>query len=77
MVLLGFLAVGGFYLIAEHTAHLVGAGPLLLLLLLSLGMHAFMHGGHSGHGGDAGADDRTMGEDAHGAAGIDRTGDER
>src|SRR3546814_20144681 len=46
IVLLGFLAVAGFYLIAEHWAHVVGALPLLLLLGLCLGMHFFMHGGH-------------------------------
>lgn len=50
LVLLAFLAVGGFYLISEHWAHLVGAGPLLLLLGLCIGMHLFMHGGHAGHG---------------------------
>lgn len=64
LVLLGFLGVGGFFLIAEHWAHLVGTGPLLLLLLCG-GMHFFMHGahgGHGGHGGNAGRDDRA--EDA-------------
>lgn len=50
VVLLGFLAVGGFYLIAEHWAHLLGAAPLLLLLGLCVVMHLFMHGGHGGHG---------------------------
>ena len=67
LVLLGFLVVGGFFLIAEHWAHLVGAGPLLLLLLFCGGMHFFMHGAHGGHGGhgaNAGPDDRTPGEGA-------------
>ncbi|HUG62244.1 MAG TPA: DUF2933 domain-containing protein [Methylomirabilota bacterium] len=50
LVLLVFLAVGGFYLVSEHWAHLVGVGPLLLLLGLCVGMHFFMHGGHGGHG---------------------------
>lgn len=50
MVLLVFLAVGGFYLVSEHWAHLIGVGPLLLLLGLCIGMHLFMHGGHGGHG---------------------------
>lgn len=48
-VLLGFLAVGGFLLLTEHRAHVLGA----LFYLLPLGcvfMHFFMHGGH-GHGG--------------------------
>ncbi|WP_333670925.1 DUF2933 domain-containing protein [Elioraea tepidiphila] len=58
VVLLGFLAVGGFYLIAEHWAHLLGAAPLLLLLGLCVVMHLFMHSGHGGHGGH-GDHDRT------------------
>lgn len=53
MVLLVFLAVGGFYLVSEHWAHLIGVGPLLLLLGLCIGMHFFMHGGH-GSGSDEG-----------------------
>ncbi|MEX2644595.1 MAG: DUF2933 domain-containing protein [Acetobacterales bacterium] len=58
LVLLVFLAVGGFYLVSEHWAHLVGFGPLLLLLGLCIGMHFFMHGGHGGHGGHgAGSDE--------------------
>lgn len=52
VVLFGFLAIGGFYLIAEHWAHVLGAAPLLLLLGLCVGLHAFMHGGHRGHGQD-------------------------
>ncbi|MGJ3264708.1 MAG: DUF2933 domain-containing protein [Salinarimonas sp.] len=54
IVLLVFLAVGAFYLVAEHRAHLLGVGPLLLLLGLCLVMHFFMHAGH-GHG--PGSDD--------------------
>ena len=30
LVLLVFLGVGGFYLVSEHWAHLLGAGPLVL-----------------------------------------------
>jgi hypothetical protein len=45
----GFLAVVGFFLITEHTAHVFGILPYLLLLACPL-MH-FMHHGH-GHGGD-------------------------
>lgn len=47
-VLLGFLVIIGFYLVTEHTAHLFGALPYVLLLACLL-MHLFMHGGH-GHG---------------------------
>ncbi len=48
IVLLGFLAVAGFYLVTEHTAHVLGVLPLLLLLSCPL-MHVFMHHGHGGH----------------------------
>lgn len=47
LTLLVALAVGGFFLVTEHTAHLLGALPYLLLLACPL-MHVFMHGGH-GH----------------------------
>lgn len=50
IVLLGFLAVAGFFIVTEHMAHLLGALPYLLLLACLL-MHLFMHGGHGGHGG--------------------------
>ena len=50
LVLVGFLAIAGFYLVTEHTAHLFGALPYLLVLACPL-MHVFMHGGHGGHGG--------------------------
>ncbi len=46
IVLCGFLLVGGFYLATEHTAHLFGALPYLLLLSCPL-MHLFMHHGHA------------------------------
>ena len=46
---IAFLAIG-FYLVTEHTAHLLGILPYLLLLACPL-MHVFMHGGHHrGHG---------------------------
>ncbi|MFG6466751.1 DUF2933 domain-containing protein [Roseateles sp. BYS87W] len=47
LTLLVALAVGGFFLVKEHTAHLLGALPYLLLLACPL-MHVFMHHGH-GH----------------------------
>jgi hypothetical protein len=52
-VLIGFLAIGGFYLITEHTAHLFGILPCALLLACPL-MHLFMHHGHGEHGGHGG-----------------------
>jgi len=48
IVLLGFLIIAGFYLIAEHRAHLFGWLPWLLLLACPL-LHFFMHGRHGGH----------------------------
>ncbi len=63
MVLLVFLAVGGFYLVSEHWAHLIGVGPLLLLLGLCIGMHFFMHGRHGGHGAGSDEGDRPPGGD--------------
>jgi hypothetical protein len=54
IVLVGFLVLAAFYLITEHTAHLLGWLPWLLLLACPL-MHFFMHGGHGGHGGDENA----------------------
>ena len=56
VALLGFLAIGGFYLIAEHRAHLwlmLPWVPWLLLLACPL-LHVFMHGGHGGHDGEPG-----------------------
>ena len=50
IVLLGFLAVAGFFLFTEHRAHVPGALVWLPLLLCPL-MHLFMHHGHSGHSG--------------------------
>ena len=51
-VLCGFLAVAGFFLITEHTAHVLGALPYLLLGGC-LVMHLFMHHGHGHtHGGN-------------------------
>ena len=46
-VLCGFLLIAGFYLVTEHTAHLFGALPFVLLVSCLL-MHLFMHHGHGG-----------------------------
>ena len=48
--LAGFVAVAGFYLWAEHRAHLLGVLPYLILLACPF-LHSFMHRGH-GHGGN-------------------------
>jgi len=49
-VLIGFLAIAAFSLITEHSAHLFGILPWLLLAACPL-MHLFMHHGHGGHEG--------------------------
>lgn len=49
-VLIGFLAVAGFFLFTEHRAHVLGILPYLLLLACPL-MHMFMHHRHGAHGG--------------------------
>ena len=56
LVLCGFLVVAGFYLITEHTAHLLGVLPYLLILACPL-MHLFHHHG-GGHGGRSHAQSR-------------------
>jgi hypothetical protein len=56
LVLCGFLAVGAFFLITEHTAQVFGVLPFLLLAACPL-MHLFMHNGSQGrhcHSGEAG-----------------------
>ena len=48
----GFLLIGGFFLVAEHRAHVYPYLPFLLLLACPL-LHMFHgHGGHGGHGKD-------------------------
>jgi YHS domain-containing protein len=59
LVLVAFLAIGGFFLLTEHRAHVFGFLPYLLVLACPL-MHLFHHGGHGGHHGH-GRDDRRPG----------------
>ena len=54
LVIAGALAVMAFFLISEHSAHVLGVLPYLLLLACPL-MHLFMHHAHGhehehGHG---------------------------
>jgi len=59
LVLIGFLAIAGYFLWTEHEAHIRGLFPYwpwLLLLACPL-MHVFMHGGHGGHGRSQGPRD--------------------
>ena len=51
VVLIGFLLIGGFYLVTEHRAHLFGILPFLFLPGCLL-MHFFMHGHRHGHGNE-------------------------
>ena len=44
MLLIVLFAVGGYFLIKEHSAHIAENWILLILLLCPL-MHIFMHGG--------------------------------
>jgi hypothetical protein len=53
-----FMAVAALFLWLEHRAHVLGALPLILPLLICVGMHFFMHRGHGGHGGDGGRHER-------------------
>ena len=62
LVLCGFLVVAGFYLITEHTAHLLGVLPYLLILACPL-MHLFHHHGGGGHHGSSHAQSRPAGAD--------------
>lgn len=54
---LGFPAIAALYLATEHTAHVFGSLPFALVLLCRL-LHLLMHGGHSGHGGQAPTQDQ-------------------
>ncbi len=48
LTLIAFLAIAAFFLVTEHTAHLFGLLPYVLLLLCPL-LHMFMHRGHGDH----------------------------
>jgi hypothetical protein len=54
-ILIGFLAVAGFFLFTEHQAHVLGVLPYLLLLACPL-MHLFMHHGQGSHRHDGRGD---------------------
>ena len=44
------IVIGGFFLWTEHSAHILGVLPYLVLLLCPI-LHIFMHKGHGGHNG--------------------------
>lgn len=62
IVLIGFIAVAGYFLWVEHTAHIITYLPLILLLGGCVLMHLFMHHGHGGHGS---GDDSQHGPSSH------------
>ena len=64
VALILLIIIGGFFLWAEHKAHIMGALPYLILLLCPL-MHFFMHRGHGGHG----SHNRNQGDHDHGKGG--------
>lgn len=53
VMVVGFLAIAGFFLFTEHRAHFFGVLPYVLLLLCPF-LHFFGHRGHGGHGGHEG-----------------------
>lgn len=55
VVVLISLAIGAYFLISEHRAHILGGqwtAPILLVAFVAL--HFVMHMGHGGHGGHGG-----------------------
>jgi hypothetical protein len=54
-VFIGFALIGGYFLLTEHRAHVLGALPYLLLLACPL-MHLFHK--HGEHGSSEKQDDR-------------------
>jgi hypothetical protein len=51
-----FALIGGFFIVAEHRAHLIPYLPWLFLAACPL-MHVFMHHGHGGHQHHGSSDD--------------------
>ena len=65
---LGFAAIAGFFLLTEHTAHVFGVLPYLLLLACPL-LH-FWHRGHGGHGQQGGGGSHREDSARHGEGGT-------
>ncbi len=67
LVLLAFLGIAAFFIVKEHTAHVLGILPYLLLLACPLlhwfhGGHRRGHGEHGTHGGGGGGGGGGAGE---------------
>lgn len=59
LVLFGSLAIGAYFLISEHRAHIfAGKWTAPALLIAFIGLHFLMHAGHGGHGGHSSRDER-------------------
>lgn len=57
-------AIGAFFLLSEHRAHLYGVLPFVLVALCPL-MHLFHgHGGHGRHDGSRGGNEGNQRKDA-------------
>jgi hypothetical protein len=65
IVTLCLLSVAGFLLLTDHTAHIFGVLPYLLIAACPL-MHLFMHHGHShSRGSDREHEDQQMASTTH------------
>ena len=74
LILIAFLAIAGFFLLAEHRAHiLAGNWGTGLLVAAFVGLHFLMHAGHGGHGGQSGRG----GHEGHGGCGGGRNSQSR
>jgi hypothetical protein len=63
-----FAIIGGFFVVAEHRAHIIPYLPWLFLAACPL-MHVFMHHGHGDHhhGGTGESDQQSKGSSGSGA----------
>jgi hypothetical protein len=82
LVLVGFLLIAGFFVLTEHTAHVLGVLPYLLLLACPLlhlfhGGHGGGHGSHRGRGPHDGHADHGAGDGARAVDRSPRDGEDR
>lgn len=68
-VLVLFAIIGGFFIVAEHRAHLIPYLPWLLLAACPL-LHVFMHHGHGGHQHHGSSDESDRQHSATSASGY-------
>ena len=58
MTLVVLIVVAGLMLAYEHRVHIAGSDWVIWLpILICVGMHFFMHGGHGGHGSNRNSDE--------------------